>query len=213
MCTHCPLTGSSRRPSILPALHLGPMPRASSCPGRGHLLQHAPRSTIPASGEQRSQTTPPQQRRARAQPLAGLPVGTQRGEALRRLHTCVPVPRCTRLPLGLGKAAVDDALLDRYVSVPILLDASDAVYSHGSQDAPAGYRHHCASGSSEHRPLAHTLSANHHAVGTYLTYYSTKLCVVTFLVPCVFGLCHVSYALMGSFVCLVSAREAKLLRA
>ena len=64
-----------------------------------------------------------------------------------------------------------------------------------------------------HCALAHTLSANHHAVGTYLTYYSTKLCVVTFLVPCVFGLCHVSYALMGSFVCLVSAREAKLLRA
>ena len=27
------------------------------------------------------------------------------------------------------------------------------------------------------------------------------------------GLCHSSYALMGSFVCLVSAREAKLLRA
>ena len=68
---------------------------------------------------------------------------------------------------------------------------------HGSREAPAGCRHHCASDSSEHRPLAHTLSANHHAVGTYLTYYSTKLCVVTFLVPCVFGLCHVSYALMG----------------
>ena len=80
--------------------------------------------------------------------------------------------------------------------------------TYGYRDASAvqgGCRHHCASDSSEHRPLAHTLSANHHAVGTYLTYYSTKLCVVTFLVPCVFGLCHVSYALMGSFVCLISA--------
>ena len=95
---------------------------------------------------------------------------------------------------------VDEALLDRYAYVPILLDASVVDYNHGSREALAGCRHHCASGSSEHRPLAHTLSANHHAVGTYLTYYSTKLCVVTFLVPCVIGLCHVRVMLMGSFV-------------
>ena len=35
-----------------------------------------------------------------------------------------------------GNRAVDEALLDRYDSVPILLDASDVVYSHGSRDAP-----------------------------------------------------------------------------
>ena len=39
------------------------------------------------------------------------------------------------------------------------------------RETQVGCRHHCALDSSEHRPLAHTLSANHHAVGTYLTYY------------------------------------------
>ena len=51
---------------------------------------------------------------------------------------------------------VDEALLDWYAYVPILLDASVVDYNHGSREALAGCRHHCASGSSEHhaaRPL------------------------------------------------------------
>ena len=80
--------------------------------------------------------------------------------------------------------------------------APDAVYNNRLWGR-AGCRHRCALSSSEHRPLAHTLSANHHAVDlpNLLQYYTVRS---YFLVPCVFGLCHVSYALMKQFVCLIS---------